>query len=336
MQSAAPVAVIGAGSWGTALAIHLARKGHKVHLWGHRPEHCRELIEARENKRYLPGQAFPQQLMVVPELGLALQACEDILIVVPSHALREVMQRLQPHWRTEHRLALACKGLEYGSGCLPHEVAQSIMGEQIPVAAVSGPNFAREVAAGLPTGVTVAARDEALALAWAACLHDDCFRAYISTDIVGVEVGGAAKNVMAIAAGVADGLHLGANTRATLITRGLAEIMRLGLALGGQRETFMGLAGLGDLVLTCTDDQSRNRRLGLALGQGQSAAQAQIAIGQVVEGMPAAQAVWQLAQRLGIEMPITEQVYRVLYEDCEPRQAVERLLSRHALKLEHQ
>lgn len=335
MSSAAPVAVLGAGSWGTALAIHLARKGHEVHLWGHRIEHCRELHQARENRRYLPGQPFPPQLNVLEDLGAALRACHDILIVVPSHALREVMQRVQAQWHPGHTFALACKGLEYGSGYLPHAVAESVLGVQMPVAVVSGPNFAREVAAGLPTGVTVAARDEALALAWATCLHDDHFRAYISTDIVGVEAGGAVKNVMAIAAGVADGLHLGANTRATLITRGLAEIMRLGLALGGQRETFMGLSGLGDLVLTCTDDQSRNRRLGLALGQGQSAAQAQIAIGQVVEGVPAAQAVWQLAQRLGIEMPITEQVYRVLYEDCQPRQAVERLLSRHALKLEH-
>lgn len=335
MSSAAPVAVLGAGSWGTALAIHLARKGREVQLWGHRAEHCRELSELRENRRYLPGHVFPSRLTIVEDLGAVLQACEDILIVVPSHALRQIMQRLQPDWRAHHRLALACKGLEYGSGCLPHEVAESVLGGQVAVAAVSGPNFAREVAAGLPTGVTVAAHDEALALTWATCLHDDYFRAYISTDIVGVEAGGAVKNVMAIAAGVADGLHLGANTRATLITRGLAEIMRLGLALGGHRETFMGLAGLGDLVLTCTDDQSRNRRLGLALGQGRSAAQAQSDIAQVVEGVPAAQAVWQLAQRLGIEMPITEQVYRVLYEDCQPRQAVERLLSRHALKFEH-
>jgi len=181
MTQPAPIAVLGAGSWGTALAIHLARKGCEVQLWGHRAEHCRELRDLRENRRYLPGHVFPARLTIVEDLGAVLQACGDILIVVPSHALRQIMQRLQPDWRAHHRLALACKGLEYGSGCLPHEVAESVLGGRVAVAAVSGPNFAREVAAGLPTGVTVAARDEALALTWASCLHDDCFRAYIST-----------------------------------------------------------------------------------------------------------------------------------------------------------
>jgi glycerol-3-phosphate dehydrogenase (NAD(P)+) len=246
------------------------------------------------------------------------------LVVVPSHALRSVLRTLQPHITPATRIIWATKGLEQGTACLPHQIVEEVLGTRA-MAALSGPTFAREVAAGLPAAVAVASRDQHFAREVADLFHDGRFRVYTSPDLVGVEVGGAVKNVLAIATGAADGLHFGANSRAALITRGLAEVMRLGLALGGQAATFMGLAGLGDLVLTCTDDQSRNRRLGLGLARGLTSEQAHLEIGQVVEGVQAASAVWTLAQRQGVRMPITEQVYRILYEGLNPLAAVEAL-----------
>lgn len=323
-QDQKSIAVLGAGSWGTALAIHLTRVGHRVTLWAHRPEHVAQLIADGRNLHYLPDVAFPAGLSVQGELGSAIAGINTLLIVVPSHALRSVLTSLNGLIAPGTRIIWATKGLELSTGYLPHQIVEQVLGT-CPMAVISGPTFAREVAAGLPAAVAVASRDQTFAREVAELFHNGRFRAYTSPDLIGVEVGGAVKNVMAIAVGASDGLHFGANSRAALITRGVAEIMRLGLALGGQAATFMGLAGLGDLVLTCTDDQSRNRRMGLALARGLSHAYAQQEIGQVVEGVQAASAVWALARREGVRMPITKQVYRILYEGLSPQAAVEAL-----------
>ncbi len=323
-----PIAVLGAGSWGTALAIQLCRAGGSVTLWGHEAELMANISAARCNERYLPGVPLPKQLSLDADLGSALQNVQDVLVVVPSHAFRAVLTQLRPLLKSDARLAWATKGLESGSGKLLHEVAEEVLGKDIATAVVSGPTFAREVAEGLPTAVTVASTDVVFAADMAARLHSKTFRAYTNDDVTGVEVGGAVKNVLAIAAGIADGLGYGANARTALITRGLAEMMRLGETLHGQRETFMGLAGLGDLVLTCTDDQSRNRRLGLALGQGKLLEEALAAIDQVVEGVQTAREVHDLALSQGVDMPITEQVYAVLYDARKPKDAVQALLNR--------
>lgn len=323
-----PVAVLGAGSWGTALAIHLARGGAPTRLWGHKAAHVSDLAQARENPRYLPGCPFPATLTVTADLAAAVDGAALVLVVVPSHALHDLLKRLAPRLRPDQPLAWATKGLESDTGRLPHEVAADVLGAAHPLAAISGPTFAAEVARGLPTAVTVASADAAFASDVAVTLHGGRFRAYVASDLVGVGVGGAVKNVLAIGVGVADGLGFGANTRAALITRGLSEMMRLGEALGARRETFMGLAGLGDLVLTCTDDQSRNRRMGLALASGCSVAQAQTHIGQVVEGVRAAVAVWRVAQAQGVDMPITEQVQALVQGHCTPKVAARALSER--------
>jgi glycerol-3-phosphate dehydrogenase (NAD(P)+) len=250
------------------------------------------------------------------------------LLVVPSHAFRDTLRQIAPLLKPHTRIAWATKGLEPGSRHLLHQVIAEELGPEQACAVISGPTFAKEVAKGLPTAVTVASANEGTAAYFAACLHGATFRAYTASDVVGVELGGACKNVLAIAAGIADGLGFGANTRAALITRGLAELMRLGVHLGGNAETFMGLAGLGDLVLTCTDDQSRNRRVGLAIGRGNTLEEAVASIGQAVEGVKSAPEIHRLAQSQGVEMPITEQVYRVLYEGVPAQQAVETLLQR--------
>ena len=322
------VTVLGAGSWGTALAVLLARNGARVWLWDRDQAHVENLCRRRCNDRYLPGIPLPDALLPCAVLEEALAQGDEVLVAVPSAGFAALLQRLAPLLADETGLAWATKGLEPGRARLLHEVARETCGHHRPLAVISGPTFAREVAARLPTAVTVAASDEGFARRWAGLLHGDRFRAYTSGDIPGVEVGGAVKNVLAIAAGIADGLGYGANTRAALITRGLAEITRLGEALGGRRETFMGLAGLGDLVLTCTDDQSRNRRLGLALGRGRTPAEARAAIDQVVEGIETAREVHILAARLGVEMPIVDQVYAVLHEDRSPQEAVNALLRR--------
>ena len=324
------VAVIGAGSWGTALAVQLARVGHSVVLWGRSSAQMARIEAERANARYLPGVPIPAEVTPVADLELARSA-DELLVAVPSHAFRQTLAALGPGVRG---VVWATKGLEEGTGRLLHEVARDLLGEEARLAALSGPTFAAEVARGLPTAVTVAANDAAYGDRIAAALHGGAFRVYTSPDLIGVGLGGAVKNVIAIAAGMADGLKLGSNSRAALITRGLAEIMRLGARLGARGETLMGLAGLGDLVLTCTDDQSRNRRFGLALAHGDSATQAAERIAQVVEGAYAAAAVSLLAQRHGIELPICEQVDRVLREEATPRQAVAALLDR-ARRSEH-
>lgn len=322
-----PVAVLGAGSWGTALAVLLAGNGCPVRLWGHEPEHVARLRADRENRELLPGVPFPAGLEPEADLAAALAFAPDLLVVVPSHAFAETLERMGA-LPPGARLAWATKGLEPRSAEPLHQVARARLGDAVPLAVVSGPTFAGEVVRRLPTAVTVASDDMGFARDLAARLHNETFRVYLSDDVVGVEVGGAVKNVMAIAAGIADGLGFGANTRAALITRGLAEISRLGMAAGGRAETFMGLAGLGDLVLTCTDDQSRNRRFGLALARGLDAEAAARAIGQVVEGVGTTHEVKRLAARLGVEMPITEQVHAVLFEGRSPEAAVRALLAR--------
>jgi len=321
------VAVIGAGSWGTALAIQLARARHHVTLWARDDAQRAAMQQARCNRRYLPDAPFPDSLRVADSIPAALAAAEEVLVAAPSHALREVLTHLKPLMRPGMRLAWATKGFELNTGKLPHEVAREVLGD-LPIAVLSGPTFAREVGAGLPTALTVAASDADHALSLAQALSAENFRAYTSDDMVGVEVGGAVKNVLAIGAAISDGLHFGANTRIALITRGLQEMTRLGIALGARVETFMGLAGLGDLVLTCTDNQSRNRRFGLAFAAGLPAAEAQREIGQVVEGYGAALAVRQVAGQHHIEMPICQMVYRMLYENLAPQQAVKEVMNR--------
>lgn len=322
------VSILGAGSWGTALAILLARNGMQVTLWGHDAAHMQRLHTERVNAQFLPGAQFPAALEPVSDLQTAVESADTLLVAVPSHAFRQMLEQLAPLLAPERGLVWATKGLEMQSGKLLHEVAQEVLGSERPLAVISGPTFAGEVARGLPTAATVAANDSQFAARIASLLHNDSFRAYTSADLVGVQLGGAVKNVLAIAAGIADGLGFGANARAALITRGLAEILRLGTPLGGQQETFMGLAGVGDLVLTCTDNQSRNRRFGLALAAGQDPDQARAQIGQVVEGAQTARVVMRMARALDVEMPITEQVYRVLYERLDPREAVHSLFCR--------
>lgn len=327
-------AVLGAGSWGTALAIQFARAGHHTLLWGRDPSQLKTLARDRCNRRYLPDAPFPDPLNVEPDLAKVLTLSRDVVIAVPSHALRGLVRDIAGHSkRPDLRLAWATKGFELSTGLLPHQVVQEVLGMQVPTAVISGPTFAREVGAGLPTAMTIAAEDHAFASELAQNISGLNFRAYTSTDVVGVEIGGAIKNVLAIGAGISDGLGFGANTRIALITRGLVEMTRLGVALGASRETFMGLAGLGDLVLTCTDNQSRNRRFGLGLAAGESIAAAQQSIGQVVEGVLAARAVREVAKHANVEMPICEQLYRVVHEGLPPTEAVKELMTR-ALKPE--
>ncbi len=323
-----PIAVVGAGSWGTALAILLAGNGQPTWLWARGTDHVKDMETNRCNRHFLPDAPFPDLLTPSHDLGAILNGVRDLLIVVPSHGFREIIEAIRPGLGEDARIAWATKGLEPGTARLLHEVVREYLGVDRPAAVMSGPTFAREVVAGLPTAITVAATDRQFARHLAGRLHSKVFRVYLSDDMVGVQLGGSVKNVLAIGAGIADGLGFGANTRAALINRGLVEMMRLGVAMGGRRETFMGLAGLGDLVLTCTDTQSRNLRMGLALARGMTVDQAQAEIGQVVEGVRTAEEVRRLAQRHGVEMPICEQVYHVLFDAVTPRDAVYALLAR--------
>ena len=297
-------------------------------MWGIERDEIRAMARERRNDAYLPGVPFPEPLEVTTQLDEALRAAEDVLVVVPSHAFRETLQRIGDAGVKPRYLSWATKGFETASGLLPHQVASRMLDPGVPTAVISGPTFAAEVAAGLPSAVTIASADEGNAQRLANAISTTAFRAYTSSDIVGVEVGGATKNVLAIGAGISDGLGFGANTRIAMVTRGLMEMTRLGHALGAQRETFMGLSGIGDLVLTCTDDQSRNRRFGLRLAQGASVDESREAIGQVVEGYYAAKAVRLVAARLKVELPIVEQIYRIIYEGLAPREAVAALMNR--------
>lgn len=322
------VAVLGAGSWGTALAMQLARLDHDVRLWARDPDQARQMQRQRVNQRYLPEFPLAENISVSSDLEQTLTNCRRILVVTPSHAFPETLSALREHVDQDIGLAWATKGFEPGSGRLLHEVVEETLGSDIPLALVTGPSFARDVAAGLPTAVTVAASSPSFGEGWASMLHGAGFRAYYTADLIGAELGGAVKNVLAVACGMADGMGLGANTRAALITRGLAETMRLGKALKADPRTLMGLAGIGDLVLTCTGDLSRNRRLGLALGRGQSIEQALAEIGQVVEGVKTAEETMRLAERMNVEMPITEQVHGILFKGWSARKGVNVLMER--------
>ena len=322
------IAVLGAGSWGTALAIHLARAGNPTRLWGRDAQRMATMAKVRQNLDYLPGFQFPDGLEVCADFAACLDDIGKLLIVVPSHAFRDTLSAAAAFLKPDVRLAWASKGFENGTGRLLHQVARDILGEDCPGAILTGPSFAQEVADNLPTAITVASPDKALAAAWVEAVHHGSFRAYRSDDIIGAELGGAVKNVMAVGTGIADGMGLGTNARAALITRGLAEMMRLSAALGARPETLMGLSGIGDLVLTCTGDLSRNRRYGLALGQGRSHQQALDEIGQVVEGVRTAEELMRLAQRHQVELPISEQIHRIIQGDIGPRDGVSNLLAR--------
>ncbi|GAB4176882.1 MAG: NAD(P)H-dependent glycerol-3-phosphate dehydrogenase [Wenzhouxiangellaceae bacterium] len=322
------VAVLGAGSWGTALAIQLARTGNAVRLWARDASHIETMRRERENARFLPGIQLPDAIEPVADLEQACADADRLLVAVPSSAFDAMLEALQPWVKSDTGLAWATKGFEPGTGRLLSELARDRFGPLIPLAAVSGPSFAGEVARGLPTAVTVGASNPEFGRQWAALLHGSSFRAYYTADLIGSQIGGAVKNVLAIACGMADGLGLGHNTRAALITRGLAEMIRLGVALGGLEKTMTGLAGLGDLVLTCTGDASRNRRFGLALGGGATVTEALESVGQVVEGYPAAEEVMRAAGRAGVEMPICEQVHGILYRGWSAEKGVQVLMER--------
>ncbi|MEK7991605.1 MAG: NAD(P)H-dependent glycerol-3-phosphate dehydrogenase [Thiotrichaceae bacterium] len=327
MSVDSPILVLGAGSWGTALALVLARNGHPIWLWSHAPAHVAQMRAEQQNSQFLPNYSFPENIQIVDDLAYVAKT-QQILIVVPSHAFHATLSLIKPYLQPATHLCWATKGFEYKTGLLLHEVAHNVLGQQA-FSVLSGPSFAKEVAQQLPTAVTIASDIQDNAQFWVNAFHDPYFRPYLSADLIGVQIGGAVKNVMAIAAGIADGLGFGANTRAALITRGLAEMLRLGLAMGGQAETFMGLAGMGDLVLTCTDNQSRNRRFGFALAQAEKSHDEILTeIGQVVEGIHAAREVQHLAQKYQVEMPIVDHVQQVLTQQMTPKQAVQSLLSR--------
>lgn len=329
------IAVLGAGSWGTALAIQLARNGQNAILWGRNAKTQRQMSRQRQNVRYLAGVVLPETISCVHKLPEAVAGTDVIIIVVPSEGFRNVLQQIAGILDGDPSppIVWATKGLESRTAKFLHQLIEEELGAQTKKAILSGPSFAREVALGMPTAVTVAADNLGFASQVASFFHGERFRVYTSNDIVGVELGGAIKNVLAIATGISDGLGFGANARAALITRGLSEIMRLGDSFNVQKKTLSGLSGLGDLVLTCTDDQSRNRRLGLAIGRGESMQSAMAIIGQAVEGAVTAKVVEQLAEDRQVDMPIAEKVYRILYKDLDPHIAVTELLQRE-LKVE--
>jgi glycerol-3-phosphate dehydrogenase (NAD(P)+) len=323
------VCVIGAGSYGTALAFCLSRNNVNTSLWGRDARQMAQMNNSRSNEKYLPGAILPEILTIETNLQTALTNSQDLLVVVPSHAFADTLLSIKPFLQSHHRLIWATKGLEPDTGRLLQDVAVEILGTNIPFAALSGPTFAKEMVAGLPTAISLSSTDENLANDFANKLHcSKSFRVYRNDDFIGIQLGGAVKNVIAIGAGLADGLGFGSNARTALITRGLAELTRLGVKMGAKPSTFMGMAGLGDLVLTCTDNQSRNRRFGLALGNGLDIHEAMNEIGQVVEGYRNTKEVHILARRMEIEMPICEQIYEVLYNHKSAKDAALTLLAR--------
>ncbi|MDP2805306.1 MAG: NAD(P)H-dependent glycerol-3-phosphate dehydrogenase [Gallionellaceae bacterium] len=320
------IAILGAGAWGTALAISLAPR-HQVTLWARNTEQVAEMGASRSNQRYLPNMAFPEPLQLTSDMDAALSDAELLIVAVPVSSLRGTLQRI-----AQSPVAIPviwlCKGFEAQTSQLPHQVVAEVLPAYFSRAVLSGPSFAQEVARGLPTALTLASSDIAFAQRMAQALHHSRLRIYSSADVVGVEIGGAIKNVLAIAAGISDGLHLGYNARAALLTRGLAEMTRLGLRMGGKAETLGGLSGAGDLILTCTGDLSRNRQVGMFLAHKKILADILSELGHVAEGVYTAREVHQVAQKMGVDMPICEAVYRVLYENLEATKAAESLLSR--------
>lgn len=328
MSTPKSFAVLGAGSYGTALAIVLAGNGHQVKMWARDAFQAERMQSNCENTRYLPDTKFPESLVVSSDIEEVINDSSVVLVAVPSHAFRTALQTIKPHLDHKTPIIWASKGLDPDTGDLLGNVLVEELGAEQPHAILSGPSFAKEMANGMPTAISLASNERALAEELALDFHNDRFRVYTSTDVIGLQIGGAVKNVVAIGAGIADGLGFGSNARTALITRGLAEMKRLGVALGGKADSFNGMAGMGDLVLTCTDDQSRNRRFGLALGQGGDREGAEKAIGQVVEGVRNAHEIHMLSNRVGVEMPICEAIYKIIYEGADPKAAAHELLTR--------
>lgn len=322
-------AILGAGSWGTALALHLAQLGHPVRLWGHDPERTRQLARRRENVTYLPGFLLPESVGVVERCDDALEGAGTVVLAVPSHVARSVLEPCAGAFPPGVRLLIATKGIEVGTLMLMTQVAREVLGvAEERVAVLSGPSFAREVALGHPTAVVVASTSRTLSSSLQAEASSETLRLYTNDDLLGVQIAGALKNVMAIAAGVLTGMQLGTNSVAALVTRGLAEMQRLGAALGARPSTFAGLAGMGDLVLTATGELSRNRRVGIELGRGRAPSEILSGMTSVAEGIRTADAASRLAERESVEMPIVTQVRRVLYEGVSPRAAIAELMTR--------
>ena len=326
-------AVVGAGSWGTALAKMLSDKGYRITLWGHRQEHVDEIVSNRENRTYLPGFKLSDNLTATADLKEAVTGQTMVVMVVPSHGFREVFRRLLPNLSNNTYVISAVKGIENDTQMTMDQVMEDeLAGMDSPpvlhLGVLAGPSFAKEVAAGVPTAVTVAAKSKEEALFFQEFFNAPLFRVYASTDQIGVELSGALKNIIAIAAGICDGLGYGTNTRAALITRGLAEISRLCIKMGANPATFAGLGGLGDLVLTCTGDLSRNRTVGIKLGQGKKLSTILDEMNMVAEGVKTTKSAWNLANKMDVEMPILEQVYQVIYNDKPCESAVRDLLAR--------
>ena len=319
------IALLGAGSWGTAVAIHLANIGHRVLLWGHNPQHVALMAEQRANLRYLPDSKFPITLIPSVDLNQCIRESDYVIIAVPSHAFQELINNIE---EVPQGLTWLTKGVDPLSHQLLSTLVAQKFGPDFPVAVVSGPSFAKEVAHYLPTAITLAGNSIAYQKSIHTLLHHKNIRVYLSDDLIGVQLCGAVKNILAIACGISDGLGYGANAKAALITRGLAEMSRLGLSLGARQETFLGLAGVGDLVLTCTDDQSRNRRFGLLLGNDLSIEEAEKQIGQVVEGKHNAAQICAIAKQQQIEMPICEQINALLANQINAKEAVQILMNR--------
>jgi len=325
--------VVGAGSWGTALAKMLSDKGHQITLWAHRQEHVDEIVNERENRTYLPGFKLGKNLTATADLKEAVSSQTMVVMVVPSHGFRDVFKRLLPYLSNNTYVISAVKGIENDTLMtmdlvIEDELSRLTSPPNIHLGVLAGPSFAKEVAAGVPTAVSVAAKSKEQAVFFQEFFNAPLFRVYACTDLIGLELGGALKNIVAIAAGISDGLGYGTNTRAALITRGLAEITRLGVAMGADPLTFSGLGGLGDLVLTCTGDLSRNRTVGLKLGQGKKLSTILSEMNMVAEGVMTTRSAWNLASKMEVEMPILEQVYLVLYKDKPCNEAVMDLMSR--------
>ncbi len=322
------ITVLGAGSWGTALAMVLARLGHQVRLWGRDRAIMTHMSDTGRNDRYLPGIVLPETITYFYDLSQSLKDTDDILVVVPTHVFPTLLEEIAEVVIHRGRLCWACKGLDPDTNNFLDQTVAKLCGPSVNTAILSGPSFAQEVAEALPTAVTLASESTEERARWASYFHYDYFRVYTSSDMVGVQLGGAVKNILAVATGVAEGLGFRQNTQAALITRGLAEMSRLGAALGAQTETLMGLSGVGDVILTCTGNGSRNRRFGIALGQGQTINEALASIGQVVESIHNVKQVWKMAQQHGVDMPITEQMHQVILKDLAPATAVKQLLAR--------
>lgn len=321
------VAILGAGSWGSAVAIHLAQLGNRVMLWGHNPQHVHDMLNQHCNQRYLPDTPFPAALIPTADLHECLNEASEVIIAVPSHAFAGLLEKIA---KRPNGLSWLTKGIDPASHELLSQLVAKKWGDDLPFAVISGPSFAREVAQALPTALVIAGADQSYLKTMRALLHHNNMRVYLSNDVIGVQLCGAVKNVLAIACGISDGLKFGANAKAALITRGLAEMSRLGTSLGAHPETFMGLAGVGDLVLTCTDNQSRNRRFGLLLGQGVNLLDAELQIGQVVEGKYNASQICALALQHNIDMPIVREVNALLLGEISAEQAVINLMKRPA------